>query len=161
MDSSVYIESTIPSFLVGEISPVLTTAAHQLATRHWWRECRGQYELCVSPIVVDEVSRGESALAEERLQLVAELPQLDVTPDVVDLARQLEAALALPEKAATDALHIALACHYEIDYLLTWNLKHIASGQVRHALARRYASLGLVPPTICTPEELLEWSTEP
>ena len=157
MKPSLYLETTIPSFLVGGISPNLLTAAHQEATKRWWDEKRGDYEIYISTVVYDEISRGGSEFSRERDALVSDLPRLAVTDEVTQLADELHAYLQLPPSARPDATHIALACHYKIDYMLTWNLKHIASAHVRHALVRFHDAKGIAIPTICTPEELLDW----
>ena len=115
MKPSLYLETTIPSFLVRDLSPILRSAAHQIATRRWWDLRRDEYELYVSSIVEDEIGQGNLALAEKRLALVADLPRLAVTDAVGALAAELHAYLHLPPVAKADAIHLALACHYEID----------------------------------------------
>jgi len=125
MEPSLYVETTIPSFVVGGISTVLATAAHQVVTRRWWEEEREKYRIFVSQIVVDEIAQGKTALAQQRVALLQGLPHLVVDDAIGELAAELHAYLRLPPAADTDALHLAIACHYEIDYLLTWNMKHL------------------------------------
>jgi len=161
MNSSLYLETTIPSFLVGTISPVLVTAAHQESTQQWWNQQRANYRLYVSSVVEDEILAGSREYAERRLALVADIPRLAVTPQVIRLAGELHDYVGLPRAAQIDAIHLALACHYGLDYLLTWNLKHLASARVRRRLAMWHDVRARVVPTICTPEELLERSDEP
>jgi predicted nucleic acid-binding protein len=155
MTPSVYVESTIPSFVVGEMSPVIVTAAHQIATRQWWGEHRQDYRLYISRLVVQEISRGEPKLSRQRLALVADLPQLVIVDRVLDFARELRTYLGLAHAAEQDAIHLAVASHYRIDYLLTWNLAHLANGHVRRAIDRFHARRGTYFPTICTPDELM------
>jgi hypothetical protein len=155
MKPSLYLETTVVSYLVGGIPGTLTVAAHQEATKSWWVEERDHYELFVSPIVDDEIRRGGADIAIGRIELIRDLPRLDVGPEIVQLVRQLKSYLYLPPKAETDIYHLALACHWRIDYLLTWNLKHLANGQVRFKLARYQQATGISVPVICTPEELL------
>lgn len=155
MEPSVYLESTIPSFIVGEISPVLVTAARQIATRRWWSRHRYDYRLFVSRLVQEEISRGDTDLAQERLTLVAGLPELVIDDVVLAFAKELRRELkwtAVPEQ---DAIHLAAASHYYMDYLLTWNLTHIANAEVRRAIDRYSARSGTYIATICTPDELL------
>jgi predicted nucleic acid-binding protein len=156
MKPSLYLETTIPSFLVGNFSPVLVTAAHQLATRQWWEEKRDQYRLYVSPIVIRELEKGKRELSQQRIQLVSDIARLEATTEVVRLAVRLQQRLALPRAAETDALHVAIACHYAIDYLLTWNLRHIANGRVMRALNEFHDETNIRIPTICTPDEILD-----
>ena len=161
MKPTLYLETTIPSFVIGDISPVLATAAHQAATRFWWAEKRDGYRIFVSPAVIGEIERGNKELSQQRLFLLKEFPLLEVKESVIQLAAKLHKYVALPASAETDVLHLALACHYKMDYLLTWNLKHIANGHVIRSLSRFHDEHGIAVPTICTPEELLERSEEP
>ena len=157
MKPSLYVETTIPSFVVGGISPVLETAAHQVATRRWWEERRHEYRLYISALVQTELAAGNAAYAQQRLAIVADLAELSIVPEAAQLADYLFAYLHLPEAAAPDAVHLAVASHYAVDYLLTWNLKHLANGRVRRALEHLPATQGIFIPTICTPEELSDW----
>jgi predicted nucleic acid-binding protein len=160
MKSSLYLETTVPSYLAGAIANDLTTAAHIEATKRWWADEREKYRLFVSAVVLNEIVRGNPDIAEERRQLVFRLPRLQVTAAVVQLAGRLFEHLKLPGSARTDAFHLALACTYEMDFLLTWNMKHIAGGHIRRALEKLQRTSGIVIPTICTPEELLEGGDE-
>ena len=156
MKPSLYLETTIPSFLVGNISQVLVTAGHQAATRQWWEEEKDNYRLFISSVVEDEIAQGELGFVKDRQTLLAELPRLEVTKEIAELAVKLHEYLHLPPHARPDAMHLALACYYEIDYLLTWNMKHLANGHVRHGLQRLHDAKEIFLPTICTPEELIE-----
>jgi hypothetical protein len=156
MKPSLYLETTIPSFLVGTISPVLATAGHQAITHRWWDEERDKYRLFVSSLVEDEIRGGRSNFAEKRWTLIADIQRLEITPEILDLATRLHSILHLPQTAKADATHLAVACHHEIDYLLTWNMKHLANGHIRRALQRLRDTGEQYFPTICTPEELLE-----
>jgi hypothetical protein len=157
MEPSLYVETTIPSYLVGEISPIIATAARQMATRRWWQERRNAYRLFVSSAVDEEISRGDAGLSRQRQDVLIAVPRLQVTDEVIRLADVLFAHLKLPTSARMDAYHLAASSHYQTDYLLTWNLKHIASGRVRLALAHLHDSNGIHVPIICTPDELLDW----
>jgi hypothetical protein len=156
MEPSLYIETTIPSYLVGGISPNLATAAHQMATRRWWEERRDAYRLFVSSAVDEEIGRGDSSLSRQRQNILFGLPRLPVTNEVIQLADKLFAHLKLPISAKMDAFHLAASSHYRMDYLLTWNLKHIAGGRVRLALSQFHDASGIHIPVICTPEEIME-----
>jgi hypothetical protein len=156
MKPSLYLETTIPSYLVGEISPIIATAAHQMATRHWWEERRRAYSLFVSSAVDEEIGRGNPSLSRRRQNLLLGVPRLPVTEEVIALAEELFAHLKLPTSARMDAIHLAASSHYRMNYLLTWNLKHFASGHVRLALDRFHEARGIHVPVICTPEELLD-----
>jgi predicted nucleic acid-binding protein len=160
MEPSLYVETTIPSYLVGGISPNLATAAHQMATRRWWEERRDPYRLFVSSAVDDEIRRGDVLLSRQRQSVLVGVPRLPVTDEVIRIAEELFAHLKLPISAKMDAFHLAASSHYRMDYLLTWNLKHIAGGRVRLALSHLHDVSGIHIPVICTPEELVEWEEQ-
>jgi hypothetical protein len=160
MKPSLYLETTVPSYLAGAIASDLITAAHIEATKRWWSDEREKYRLFVSVVVLNEIVRGNQDIAEERRQIILGLPRLQVMPTVVQLAGRLFDYLKLPASARADAFHLALACHYEMDFLLTWNMKHIAGGHVRRALEKLQRTSGIAIPTICTPEELMEGGEE-
>ena len=160
MKPSVYIESTIPSFIVGETSPVIVSAARQITTRRWWTDHRQEYRLYISRLVRQEIARGKTNLAQERLALVAGLPQLLITDTVLEFADELHAQPGLTDVPEQDAVHLAVASYYRMDYLLTWNLTHIANAQTWRAIERFRARWGTYFPTICTPDELMGLETE-
>ena len=152
----VYLETTIVSYLTAWRSHELVMAANQEATREWWETHRTKYGLFVSEIVVREASAGDSDAATRRLSVLAELPELDIIEEASDLAGALIRHVPLPEKAQLDALHIALSAVHRMDYLLTWNCRHIANAALRHGIERTCREHGFVSPVICTPLELME-----
>lgn len=130
-------------------------AAHQQITIEWWSRRRADFDLVVSQVVLDEVQTGDPTLAKNRLVAVASLPRLLVTDQATALTRDILSKGFLPQKAFPDALHIAIATVHKVDYLLTWNCKHIANLEVLPRIADLRENMGLVLPIICTPEELL------
>lgn len=159
MRSSIYLETTIPSYITGRLSRDLVTAAHQGITQAWWDQRRDEYDLFISVVVLDEARSGDPEAAEKRLELLANVPTIEITDQMVVLSRRLADELPLPASADVDALHIAVAAVGEMDYLLTWNyLKHIANATLRKQIESVCRSQGYDPPTICTPYELMgEW----
>ena len=139
-----------------EIKATLDLAVNQEATRSWWETSRPNFELFISEIVVMEASGGDEEAAALRLGVLESLPVLDVSAPVEALAERLLAGAAVPEKAKTDALHIAVATVHSIDYLLTWNCKHIANAIMRPKIEAISKAAGYDPPIICTPLELME-----
>ncbi|MEQ9487209.1 MAG: type II toxin-antitoxin system VapC family toxin [Coleofasciculus sp. F4-SAH-05] len=111
--------------------------------------------LYISQVVLDEVARGDSEIASKRLEMLRDFPLLEVNEAVQNLAMQFLAKSNLPSKAADDALHIAAATVYSLDYLLTWNCRHIANDQIQKKLAQISIDMGYELPTICTPYELM------
>ena len=152
----VYLESSVISYLAARPSRDIVATAHQQVTREWWEKSRRRFDLFVSGVVLNEIRRGDAAASELRLQYVAALPVLEADDQARLLAAQILKTSALPEKAAADAAHIAIATVNGIDFLLTWNCTHIANGFVQRAISRLSRETGFEPPTIVTPEELTE-----
>jgi hypothetical protein len=155
MKPRVYLETTIPSYLTAWPSRDLVRAAHQQVTREWWEQRRGEFELFISQIVVRECQAGDPEAASQRLALVGDLALLEQTEAAVALAQTLLERVPLPERAAVDALHIAIAVVHGIDYLLTWNCTHIANAALRGRIEAVCLAEGYEAPVICTPEELV------
>lgn len=153
MRPTVYVETTIPSYLTAWPSRDLVRAAHQQITREWWAR-RDEFELYTSRLVVQECQAGDARAAAERLAALAGIPLLEQETEVGELAEALLRGVPLPEKAAADALHIATAAVHGMLYLLTWNCKHIANVTLRPQIEAVCRAAGFEPPLICTPEEL-------
>lgn len=156
MKPTVYIETTIIGYLAMRVSGVLRIAANQQTTREWWDHHRQRFDLLVSRFVLDECSEGDPVAAQERLAYVQGIPLLEIPDEVNALASSLRSGVPLPDKAAMDALHIAVAAVNGVDYLLTWNCRHIANPSMRPQIERICRERGVEPPVICTPQELLE-----
>jgi hypothetical protein len=135
MKPKVYIETTIVSYLTARSSRDLIIAAHQQLTQTWWEDRRLHFDLYVSQAVIQESSAGDTLMAEKRLEMLETIPSLDLRQEAAALARALVEKGPLPEKAAVDALHIAVATVHGMDYLLTWNCKHIANAEMQTAVA--------------------------
>jgi predicted nucleic acid-binding protein len=156
MKPTVYIETTIIGYLAMRLSGALRTAANQQMTRDWWDNYRDRYEVLISRFVSDECSVGDPTAAQERLALLQGLPLLEVSEDVDALAESLLTGVPLPAKATLDAYHISVAAVNGIEYLLTWNCRHIANAALRPRIERICRDMGYEPPAICTPPELME-----
>ena len=155
MTETVYIETSIIGYLSARSSNNLILMANVEATREWWDNRRSQFALYISQVVLDEVARGDSAIAARRLEILCDFPLLEVDQAVQNLAAQFLRQSNLPLKAADDALHIAVATVYGLDYLLTWNCKHIANAQIQKKLAQISLNSGYELPIICTSYELM------
>ncbi|HEV2945904.1 MAG TPA: type II toxin-antitoxin system VapC family toxin [Gemmataceae bacterium] len=152
----VYLETTIPSYLTGWLSRDLVTAAHQQITREWWETSRQDFELFISQFVLDEAALGDPVASRRRLEMLKDLPLLDVGEEVYALANELMNRVPLPANAVADSLHIAIATVNGMDYLLTWNCTHIANASLRSFIEAVCRENGYEPPVICTPEELMK-----
>lgn len=155
MSETVYIETSIIGYLTARPSNNLILMANLEATRQWWQTRRNQFTLYISQVVLDEVARGDAEIATKRLEILRDFPLLGVSEAVQNLAAQFLTKSNLPPKAADDALHIAAATVYGLDYLLTWNCRHIANAQIQKKLAKISLDAGYELPTICTPYELM------
>jgi hypothetical protein len=152
---SVYLETTIPSYLVARPSRDLVTAAHQQITHEWWATARGRFDLYVSEAVLDEIRSGDPDSAARRMEIVAEIGVLAFSDDVESLIRVYYRRLGLAGSATGDLPHFAYAVAYNMDYLVTWNCRHIANGQVIRRLTVVNGEIGRRTPVIVTPEELV------
>jgi hypothetical protein len=160
MKPRAYLETTIVSYLAAWPSRDLVTAAHQQITHDWWRTRRDEFDVFISEIVVQEASAGDPDAATRRHGWLQGIPLLAQCPDVALLAQKLVADVPLPATAVIDALHIAIAAVNGMDYLLTWNRTHIANAALRSQIEAVCRAAGYVPPIICTPEELMEETTD-
>ena len=155
MKSKVYVETTIVSYLAARTSRDLVIAAHQQITQEWWANHSPEFALYISQLVLQESAAGDPEMAHKRLGILSVFPVLVQKPESLSLARALLDGGSLPTKATEDALHIAVAAVHGMDYLLTWNCKHIANATMRSKVEAICREEGYEPPVICTPEELL------
>ena len=156
MKPKAYIETTIVSYLTAWPSRDVIIAAHQQSTRDWWRSAADRFELVASELVIQEASAGDAEAVRDRLAALEVVTLLDATEEAADLAQQLIDSGAIPAKAAEDAAHIAIAVTNAVEYLVTWNCRHIANATMRSQIERVCREAGYEPTIICTPDELME-----
>jgi len=154
MPASVYIESSIISYLTSRPSRDVVKAGRQAITLDWWFKSRSQYEVYISALVEEEISGGDPIAAAKRLEAVVNIPSIFITAEAQRLADALVTSKAVPGNSVRDALHIAIAATQGIDYLLTWNFKHINNAETKALIARVVEADGWVCPIFCSPEEL-------
>ncbi len=152
---SVYLETTLISYLASRPSRDLLVAAHQQTSHEWWANRRQAFECYVSQVVIDEASAGDREEAKRRVRLIEGLPALEVTEETESLARAILTSGAIPPRGVRDAAHVAVAAVNEMDYLLTWNCRHLANAQIIRRISGVCRRLGYSLPVICTPEELM------
>ncbi len=153
---SLYIETSIISYLRQKPSSQVVTAARQLMTHQWWNNERTKYQLAVSQFVIDEASAGAPTLADKRLESLEGIPLLPLVDEIATISDEIMDRAILPQKARTDSLHIATVAHHRIQYLLTWNCRHIANARILPRIHAVLNDLGIPIPIICTPEEMLD-----
>jgi predicted nucleic acid-binding protein len=153
----VYIETSVLSYLVARRNQRdLLVASNQELTHEWWERRRASFELCVSAVVLAEAGRGDPTLASARLALAETMTLVETSESAMEVANALLQRGGLPQNAFEDSLHIAIAATTGMDYLLTWNCKHIANGVIIPRVNQVIRSFGLEPPLIYTPQELME-----
>jgi predicted nucleic acid-binding protein len=152
---SVYLETTFISYLVARPSRDLLVAGHKQTTQDWWANRRREFECYISQVVIDEIAVGDPTEIQKRMAVTSDLPVLEVTEDAEVLTQTILSSGAIPPRAVRDAAHIAVAATHDIDYLLTWNCKHLANAQIMRRISWVCESLGQRMPIICTPEELM------
>lgn len=136
MNETVYIETSILGYLTARSTKNLIIAANMEITRDWWELRRNAFTLYTSEAVLDEVAQGDPAIAAQRLDILRDFPLLALNQAVQGLAAQFLARSNLPPRANIDAIHIAAATVHGMDYLLTWNCKHIANAQIQGKLPK-------------------------
>ena len=156
MKRSAYLETTVIGYLAMRNSRDVRVAANQISTHEWWVNHRPDFDIFVSQFVLDECDQGDPSAAAERRIYLNDIPVLDTTEDVEALADVIATELQIPPKARIDAFHISMAAVHGIQFLLTWNCKHIANPESRPKIERACRDRGIEPPLICTPFDLLE-----
>jgi PIN domain len=155
MSETVYIETSILGYLTARSTKNLILAANMEITKDWWEYRRNAFVLYTSEAVIDEVAQGDKEIAAQRLEILRDFPLLALNQGVQELAAQFLAQSSLPPKAKVDAIYIAAATVHGMDYLLTWNCKHIANAQIQGKLAEISLDFGYTLPILCTPNELM------
>ena len=156
MKPRVYIETSIPSYLTARQNNDLRAMANQNTTIEWWENRKPEFDIYISEFVVAESSQGDPEAAARRFNAIENIPELNVTEDVRQLARALVVEGPIPKGSEIDAYHIAVAAVNGMDYLLTWNCVHIANATIRPKVEAVCRNHGFEPPIICTPQELME-----
>jgi len=159
MKQSVYIETTVVSYLVSRPSRDLIIAGHQEATRELWPKLNRDYDTYVSALVFQEAGRGHAEQAEKRLAAIKPFKMLDVDDKARLLAKKIVLGKGMPEKYPEDALHVAIAAVNGISVIVTWNFAHLTNPFTRMMVRQIVENEGYISPEICSPEELLENET--
>lgn len=151
----VYVESSVISYLTARPSRDIIISARQEWTRHWW-ERRSRWDLFISPLVLDEISQGDSDASGMRLEIADGLPTIEYTNETTRLADLLVKKTLVPASSHADALHLALAAVHGMDFLITWNQKHLNNMELRSRIYAFLEKQGVTPAQVGTPEQLLE-----
>lgn len=155
MKRTIYIETSVVSYLVADMSDNIRVSGHQLATHDFWKLLPG-YEVSISDTVVEEASKGDEGKIQKRLQRIRDFRVLEIDEKTQALAINLVGEKAIPAKCPEDALHIAVAAINAIEFIVTWNFKHINNPFMMRKLSDVVTSSGYPMPVICSPEEFME-----
>ncbi len=152
---AVYVETTVVSCLTARPTADLVDAARRKVTVEWWETRRERFDLYASQAVVEEAAEGDREAARRRLAALADVAVLTVTAATVALARELVRQRAVPASPRNGALHVAVSAVYGVDYLLTWNDRHLDNAETKPIVRDVCAGFGHVSPEICTPGGLM------
>jgi hypothetical protein len=157
---TVYIETSIPSYLTARPSRDVRSTAWQQITSQWWEQEKTKYKLYTSELVLAEAGAGDPVAAQRRLDAMNGILELTISDEAKLLAARLVMDGGMPAQAEADALHVATASVHAVDYLLTWNCRHIDNAATKPIVRSICAVAGYICPEICTPLELLSEETE-
>jgi hypothetical protein len=151
--SSVYIETSVPSaHATTRTDP--GSVHRRTVTREWWREQLRLYDIWTSDAVLIELADGSWPGKAAAIALVDPLPRLDIDADVMAVAGRYIAERLVPADLTGDAVHLAAASVHETDFLLTWNIRHLANPNKMEHLTVINRRLALLTPAVVTPEML-------
>ncbi len=154
--SSLYLETSVVSYLAARPSRDTVMAGHQAVTHSWWTKHRRKFEIFISRLVWDEASRGDQSAVKRRLKILKPIPWLQVRKDAVTLAKAFLKKNLFPQNAEADALHVALAAAHGMHFLLTWNFTHIANAAIETQVRGLCEDHKVQMPVICSPDQLME-----
>jgi hypothetical protein len=157
---TVYLETTVVGMIASRDHPDPLILARQIVSRRWWSTAPTIFNLRVSDLVIAECNVGDSDAAAERLAIIDAVLLLPPNDAAESLTNALIAGKAVPDSEPRDAAHIALAAVYRMDFLVTWNFKHILNPHTQHVIDKICRDNGFEPATICTPEQLVEADDE-
>jgi hypothetical protein len=152
---SLYLETTIVSYLTARTSRDTLIARHQTLTRRWWHAYRTRHVSFVSDVVREESRRGDPQASARRLEVLSTFAEVHSTAHSYELANRVLAACKLPTDAHEDAHHVAIAALNGIEVLLTWNCAHLANPHIIPVIRRACEAYGYAAPVILTPEQLI------
>ena len=152
----VYVETMVISDATALPTNDLALMGRQITTREWWATAAMRFELYSSAVVRREAMRGDPDAARRRLEALTVMPELPMSTEAARLADKLIVGKAVPKEYLDDALHIAMSAIYRMDYLVSWNFRHITNAQTIPLIKRICSENGFTCPEICTPYQLQE-----
>jgi len=152
----IYLETTIVSYITARPARDIVALAKQCITQEWWEEKRQFFDLYISTVVVDEISKGDFMASQKRLDLIMneQITLLDLSEESRVLGDEI-ADKFFPARAANDGLHIAIAASNGMDHILTWNFTHIGNEVDKAGIIKVCEEHDLYCPSVCSPEALM------
>jgi hypothetical protein len=154
MKQKVYIETSVVSYLSGRLARDVVIVGRQEITREVWPLLTERFDCYISALVREEIERGDPEAAGSRLAVLAGMAALATSDEARDLAKAMIQNGLMPSRFAEDALHIAIAALNGMDYVLTWNFRHLNNVQTKVKIESFLEGYGYEPPLVCSPEEL-------
>jgi predicted nucleic acid-binding protein len=151
MKNSVYLDTTIPSYLFDKRENI---KIHIEATKKWWDQESRNFDVWISEETLNEIAEENYPRKDEILRFVSDIPILFPEKQIIDIAQIYLDNYVMPRVLKGDALHLAYASFYKIDFLLTWNCNHLANANKKQHIRIVNTRLNLATPEIVTPLEL-------
>ena len=151
----VYLETSFVSACVTTRTSLRSTYEREASLLWWNSEAKG-HEVFVSDEVLNELSRPEYPLREAALRFIRPVPVIPITQAMIDFAEVLVRRMVMPQPIAGDALHVATAVVAEMDFMLTWNVRHLANPNKVLHLNAVCAEHGYLSPRILRPDDMKE-----
>ncbi len=151
MKRTVYLDSTIPSYLFDERESIKTYVE---VTKKWWNEERGNFDLWISEETIAELIKGDYPNKTEILECGSQIQVLPFDEHILEIAQVYLNNYLMPHVLKGDALHLAYASFFKMDFLLTWNCNHLGNANKKQHIRIINARLNLIAPEIVTPLEL-------
>lgn len=150
-----YLETSFVSACVSTRSDLQSRYRREMSLL-WWKAATTGWGKLISDEVIAELSDPRYPHSAAALTFLEGLPVISINEEMVDLAELFVARKVMPQPVRGDALHVAMATVARCDYLLTWNVKHLANPNKRQHLVTVCLEAGVVPPTIVRPDDLLD-----
>jgi len=151
MKEKVYIDTTIPSYYFDERENL---KSFREITKTWWDNESKNYDIWISDAILQELGEGNYPKKEDIIHFVKRVPLLENIKELEQIASFYIENYVMPQSLIGDAVHLAYASYYNINYLLTWNCNHLANANKRKHMRIINGRLGLTTPEIVTPLEL-------
>ena len=151
----VYIETSVLSYYTSKTSRDIVIAGHQVSTITFWNKLiTNELIPVISALVIKEASQGDIEISKKRRNAIQGFLVLDISKEAEELSNLLIKNRGIPSESPEDALHIAIASVEKIDFIATWNFKHINNPFTKNKIKEIIEKAGYICPVLASPEEL-------